>query len=484
MWRFYFSQEMKNQHILIVLLSFILSGCANHDFDIRKQILAEYGQDFINIYGEPCSTQTWNTAIQYQIQVSNKDKTETKINVYSCNPINDEKRAFILGSFESIEEETFLNVDIPYTLQSIYIGFEQDENSYIEEILVDKNMSMITIENDKFQYGILPSVPEMSYLLLFETGDDPACFDFNDIVVKITHSSGQETADISLLAVGTTKTMSLVYDDETLFSDVLKSFNIYNLKHTVNVKQGQHNDSKPVIYKSLYVGKDFSICNDLSKFILTETNETGKTITYKAWPKDDFYLGMPTQTILVSNPNWDWVSEGHDISKEYPNFVYWLKTDRLYNDWWDTMWDKKDLISINGSFQPNYDYKDLVLGDSEISRMDRFDISHELLSKFKTPSKGMDLAFVIVGRKNESVRVNATRNDNKQFEWYTGDATILVSGNNTNVDYGGGNAEACHILLSKADIESLKKNKANLSIQFDHEAPETYINSVWAREHK
>lgn len=462
----------------------------------------DFGQDFVNMYGWPDPLQNWNTAMQYNVNLAVEGGGQWNLKVYTADPVTDPSKSYTLGNFDVDASDGTCKavVDGPYTLRNIWIGIGNGNVCAMKPVAVEgKSRIDVSFDKDELQPGQLPIASKMSYFLAYEIVDSAATYlDYNDIILEVIHSSGEDVAVVRLHAVGAKEEMKVSYRKEkqaestVLFENAHSAFGYHNTEMLVNVETGEHNYRTPIIYGELNVGKDFSILEHASRFIVTVPS-VNETMEFKIWPNKEDYLGVPSYCMVVANPQWDWVSEKDAIEKRHRSFPAWVKGYRIYNSWWDTVWDPHELLLIEDgeTYRPDFDYLDMIYSYSQVKAMGDTiaDISYERLIPYAETKIGANIGFAIIGRNNGRIKISLERTDGGVFEWYPVDedgrhrAFVDVYDERINVDAGVGcNAEACHILISTKTIQQIINERANLHVIFEPLDTRTTINSVWIRE--
>lgn len=487
---------MKIQYFIIAIL-LLFSGC-RADFDFRKNRLSDFGKEFIDSYGWPDSRQTWNTSTQFQVAAEIEKDGNWELKVYTANPNTNPEKAFLIGRFDvaSMQTDKVL-VDGPYTLQSVYVGVENGTVCAQKEVEVsNQNLVDVIFYNEDFVEGKLPDVPKMSYFLVYEIVDSISTFlDYNDVVLEIVHVSGEETADIKLHTAGALEEMRVLYRqddaDIILYDDVHGAFGYRTPDYLINVNPGFHRFRMPIERNLVPLGKEFTVTNDASNFIvqLKHKKQIGLELSLNPNMKD--CLGLPSNAILISNPTWDWTSEGASMLEAQRSFPFWLSTYHLYNDWWDSLWDPHELvIEEDGSYRPDFDYKDMIFGIEDIAKNGDLvpEIGYQSFLPYVNGKIGVNLGFVIVDRDMQPVKIMLERTDGGLFEHYPLDedgicrAFVDVYGEDMNVDAGMGcRAESCHILLTTKTIQQIINERCSIRVKFHSEAKDAKINSVWIK---
>lgn len=484
---------MRSFRICIYSVILLLTGC-RADFDFKKNRLSSFGQDFVDIYGWPDSRQNWNTAIQYSVSVGVLSDGPWDVKIYSADPVANKDKSFLLGSYRiaADKKEITVLVDGPYTLNSICVGVENGSSCSMKTLKVgDSGDLKVLFEEEDLSIGSLPAVQKMSYFFAFEVVDSASTYlDYNDVVLEVVHVSGEETADVKLRAVGAKEEMSVVYsgenEDNLLFESVHAAFGFRKPNIVVNVGSGYHNYRNSIKYDGLYVGTSFSMVKDASRFKVFLKHKK-EEIEFSMWPVAQEYLGVPPYAMLIANPKWDWVSEGNSLEERHKSFPYWASSYRLYNSWWDTIWEPRELMLLeDGSYRPDFDYRDMIYGIKDIESAGGAvpDISYKSLEPYINGKVGANISFVLTGREESSVKISFERSDGGVFELYNPEnASVDVYGYDHNIDNGMGcYAEACYILLTKNTIKQIVDARASLRVIFETDENKAKINSVWIRE--
>lgn len=475
--------------ILTVLL--LLTGCRS-DFDWRLNRLDDYGKEFVAQYGWPDSRQNWNTAIQYQVTADIAMGGSWTMKVYSADPIEEPHKAYLLGKYDinATDGPVTVNVDGPYTLETICIGIEDGDVCARKNIPTNKEYNIeADFEEKDLLNGSLPSAKKMSYLIAYEIVDSASTFlDFNDIVLEVEHVSGENTANIRLRAVGAMENMAISYQNGSektvLYEDAHLAFGYHKTDRVVNVITNYHDYRTPIKYNNLEVGQDFSIVDGASRFVVSlPTGKKGRTLDFALRPNSETYVGTPTNVLVVANPTWDWLSEGSSYNMKRSSFTFWLKSYHLYNQWWDNLWDPHELIlEDDGSYVADFDYtKVWSIKDIEKNGGSVPEIGYQLLKPYLKEEIGANIGFVVTGREGGSLSITLVRADGGGFEWYEGKDAYVNVFENYNIDCGRGYAETCHILLSTKTMQDIVDCKTSLRVVFDSKDTDAKINSVWIR---
>lgn len=231
---------------------------------------------------------------------------------------------------------------------SYIVGFEDALSGY------DPNISNAEYDiNDcviAFSGGLVPEDHEdesdiaMSYIVAYEDLGASYDFDFNDIVLKITHVSGRTTATVTVLAAGGTLPVKLTYDGKTYCEDVHSAFGV-STDVPVNVMPGKHKEHPSKTFTIAFEG-EFS----LSKFGIAVKQNSESDYNYRISAPQYYGVSLEEEgtlidnssdtkdsklpyAILIANPNWDWCDEKVSIST-VEGFSEWVQNATTTN-WYD-----------------------------------------------------------------------------------------------------------------------------------------------------
>ncbi|MGM9778210.1 MAG: LruC domain-containing protein [Prevotella sp.] len=205
----------------------------------------------------------------------------------------------------------------------IIIGFE-DAGSYSSQDF-DYNDCVFVLDGN-FEEEIIPDpIPEEdpeenSWIIACEDLGDTDDYDFNDVVFKVTHVSGEETATVTPLAAGgvletwITHNSSDEYIGEThqLLGAQASSTGNYPMINTSKITA----TGTP---RTVNVGADFSIAENMGGFGIIVKAKSGDTnATVITAPT----AGTAPQMICVPD-TWAWPTERTKIQDAYPDFANW-----------------------------------------------------------------------------------------------------------------------------------------------------------------
>ena len=204
----------------------------------------------------------------------------------------------------------------------IVIGFE-DAPTY-NSTDFDYNDCVFVLDGN-FDEEIIPDpIPEVvpeenSWIIACEDLGDTDDYDFNDVVFKVSHVSGQKTATVTPLAAGGTLETWIVYDKEYL-----------DETHQWLGAQENTSGSYPMINtttitatatpKVVTVPENYTVTNNMggvSIIVKSKNNSDSNAVLIKA-PS----AGAAPQMFCVPS-TWAWPTERTKIQDAYPNFANW-----------------------------------------------------------------------------------------------------------------------------------------------------------------
>lgn len=228
----------------------------------------------------------------------------------------------------------------------VYLGFEDWEDDYGDSDM-DLNDLIVRVDgidptdDDKVidEDATTPS-NSMSWIIVCEDLGDTDDYDFNDVVVRVSHVSGETTATITPLAAGGTLPATIYFNGKELGEihrlisasyaepNASGSYTMLNTNANGGANPGE---GQP---KTVPVASDFSLApsdgessfGGFSIKVQSDDNEA-KTITA---PK----TGKTPQMFMVDG-TWKWPVERASIEKAYTSFSSWVG-DANNTDWQTT----------------------------------------------------------------------------------------------------------------------------------------------------
>lgn len=338
--------------IALVLCVLGLASCSNHDDNEEKYYATPekmLEKTFFDLYGAPASGQTWNTAAKRVLSVTvPASKSKLKVSVYTADPLSSKNNAIKLAEYSNLQASQVhqLAFDGPASVKEVYVAVQ--DGTYISvspAVKIDGSGNCnYTFTEELNQYGHIYS-RDMQYIIAYEDLGVAVDLDYNDIVLGVTHVSGQDQVKVRLWALGTLIYAHVFYNDTELFeqrelhdrlcisnnttANVFTPGNIFTLEARANSQFSLA--TFPELQVKVDVPSDFSIVDNATSFIVkTQPSAKAKDEEIKS-------ITVPTKpgsfpfAILIADPDWCWPTETTSIHKAYPNFVKWVTDPTLYN---------------------------------------------------------------------------------------------------------------------------------------------------------
>ncbi len=182
----------------------------------------------------------------------------------------------------------------------------------------------------EWSHGGGPDPQAYTYTLAYEdlgTKDD---FDFNDIVLRVSHTGGTTEGTVQFVAAGGTLKISIAYDGETLFSHT------DGVMYATGGSEGNYSISNLPGVKTATIAMkdDFSWTDDncLSKFTLNVKNDGGDFV--KAIPATT-QAGYAPQCLVIPSGTWKWPTGRTSIKDAYPQFSAWVADKEANTTWYN-----------------------------------------------------------------------------------------------------------------------------------------------------
>lgn len=172
----------------------------------------------------------------------------------------------------------------------------------------------------------------MSWILACEDLGDDCDYDFNDVVLKISHVDGSTEATVTLLACGGTIRNRIYYNDangvQQLLGEVHEMFGV-DEPDMVNTIPGSKFNRAPVSRK-ISVPENFAMSQtDMGGFVLKRgTNGVTGQIAAPAAGSSPYLICIPSV--------WKWPIESRSIITVYPQFSGWCNNHNNNLEWYKT----------------------------------------------------------------------------------------------------------------------------------------------------
>ena len=160
---------------------------------------------------------------------------------------------------------------------------------------------------------------ENSWIIACEDLGDTDDYDFNDVVFKVSHVSGQTTATVTPLAAGGTLETWIEYNNEylgethQLLGAQANTSGSYPMINTTTI-------TAPGSPKVVTVSEDYTVTNNMGGFsiiVKSKDNSNSNAVLIKA-PS----TGAAPQMFCVPS-TWAWPTERTKIQDAYPDFANW-----------------------------------------------------------------------------------------------------------------------------------------------------------------
>lgn len=173
-------------------------------------------------------------------------------------------------------------------------------------------------------------------------------FDFNDVVMKITPNTANQTCALSLLAAGAHNTTKIYYDNNYI-GEVHEIFNVG--PHTIVNTRNDEADMSPVDFATID-WTEKKLDDNLNKFKLEVFDDNGNliyTVNYgeKLGKKNDIPQG------ICIMGDWEWPKERQRVNDIYPMLGHWA-TNISNPDYWNWYSQPK----AGGTVKPKNNKKD------------------------------------------------------------------------------------------------------------------------------
>lgn len=299
------------------------------------------------------------------LEVTNRFKTGSGSNIYLGNGailnvgIYESNNASIHGvgslsekayiKFGSVEGNTFGQSSGYYVIDagdySSKLGewskeqFQQ--NTLQREGVKFGNITVTAPDNDACSGSITidkdpagDDTPNCAYYA-FEDFGSVGDYDFNDVVLKVSHIAGSKTATVELVAAGGTLETKVDYEGQTLWEEVHAAFGV-ELSAMVNTGRGERMDA-PVKEINVVPNVQFNKLRFSIKVIYSDGVSTSEVVSVPSTGSAPQYLCVPGK--------WKWPKENVSISNAYNkqgengeeghSFTEWVQNSSKAQDWYN-----------------------------------------------------------------------------------------------------------------------------------------------------
>lgn len=237
---------------------------------------------------------------------------------------------------------------------NLYLAFED----WVDNITLDFNDLVCKIGNPENIEIVDENTPDtpMEYIIAYEDLGYPD-FDFNDLVMSVSHVSGLTKAYVKALAVGGSLPVYASYssasDVETpLFGgkEIHQAFGAANegdkndaalangCYYPVNIS-GDPNAMSDVnpIFCALDVPNTFSIADEMKNFKIKMVRNPGDAQEEISTIGPPSFAGNTPQAFLIADPEWEWPAEFQNIKEKYTEFEQWASNPAA--NWYEAKWE-------------------------------------------------------------------------------------------------------------------------------------------------
>ena len=176
-----------------------------------------------------------------------------------------------------------------------------------------------------------------SALYAFEDLGAIGDYDFNDVVLRVSHLAGSKEAKVELLAAGGTLKVAIKYAEQTLWNEVHEAFGT-SVGTMINTGRGA--GTKTPEAKTITIPTDATF--ESLKFSIVVTNSTDESKRSEVVSRAT--KGEAPQCLCVPG-NWKWPKEGISIVDAYSTkdhaFGDWAADSSQASDWYDYPVDGK-----------------------------------------------------------------------------------------------------------------------------------------------
>lgn len=366
---------MEFKHISLALAAVAVAGftaCQEEDFGYTSRDIL-YQTDFVKTFGDPDPNQNWSTISTRSVGVSLPEQGTYTIYITNHKLSEQDDDILLYAQLDGVTsngEALNIDFDFPKGYDHAYVSILEEGTNRIatRQFSFDEGENAVSFEKAALTQGppTPPKLKKSAYIVAFEDLGGTCDWDFNDVVLSISHITGQPTVDIKILAVGGTLPVSLMFCDDVIplgdteATELHQAFGVdKDVRINVELLPDQEEQlegkvaDKPALLVSLEREdyKSFTMAEVLQNFFLSVNDND-----VIAAPREDKTSSFP-QAILIAKSDWEWPAEGQNIDARYPDFSSWLEKAEFNTFWYGQAWYDdglgEDEIGIGTSGAPN-----------------------------------------------------------------------------------------------------------------------------------
>lgn len=189
----------------------------------------------------------------------------------------------------------------------------------------DGNLSAVPAEEDDDDSKI--DGEDGSWILACEDLGELSDYDFNDVVLKITHLAGADSASVTLLAAGGTLKSHVFFGNQ----DLGEVHELFGAPDTISINTWQQLNYWTPYSVKIAVPQDFTMTSEnMGGFKIVRNDIAGVV----AAPD----MGQVPYMICVPD-TWKWPREMKKIVDAYPSFAGWCNDHTKNTDWYENAVD-------------------------------------------------------------------------------------------------------------------------------------------------
>lgn len=325
------------------------TACQEEDFGYTAKEI-NYTTEFVKAYGMPNVNHDWSTISTRTVSVTMPE--EGAYTVMVTNHCLDYKQddVILFARYEGVSsngEALPVRFDYPKGYDRVYVTLKDDVNNRIAT-------RQVTMEDGEGEVEFTPamllanapvSYPEpkkSEYLIAFEDLGGTCDWDFNDVVIGVSHPTGADLV-ITVKAVGGILPATISYNgQDVLFNGESDLHEAFGVDSDIRVNVGADSnlgdvfETKECLSATIALSDKSATMSQLLANLSLSVNGT----TNIAAPCDNSSVTSPSNTpqaILIADANWSCPAEGQHIEDAYPEFLDWVR-DLTVTSWYGTAW--------------------------------------------------------------------------------------------------------------------------------------------------
>ena len=321
--------------LVALCLCFVATSCSKKDSSAQQQ---EMTQDFkaLVMGGKDIDpNQTWSTAVNTPISISVNLEAGSTYTVYisETNPITSASPKYLgMAKLMSGESRT-IHIAVPAAVSHLYASCYDSQGNVV--CLPLKNNAAAfdnTNAGELTEKATEPVGNCMLYAFEFPGDNSIKDFDYNDLVLSVSapmdNGDGTFTSSVNIVAIGSTRIVTVLYNNEPLGSEVHEAMGI-SKKSTINNSSFTREARR--LGNLTFNSQDIDLGTLPFSVSIANSDGNGSQIYVQSGAQDaPLFMAINGD----ENGKWYWPREGTNIGLAYLEFSTWASNKNTATYWY------------------------------------------------------------------------------------------------------------------------------------------------------